>query len=262
MAARRILLAALLALAAACAGDEPLPRSGGKPPTVTLIANGVVLNQGRDAPTIFGVDAAGSTISIIVNHGNRASIDAYLLEEPTSPVPSKECETTAGVRRDLTCVRSIASGVRETLEWRGDVKAIALVLREGPGRVDLRFDYDEGSRNVSMRLPALAPPPRASACRDNGCNPYLEIMPLRGGSLTATATFTGGPARLQVQQGRVIGKAFSGTGIPYRIPAEDPGSSGLRVSTRLDAPGEYALAFMNENPSAAITGIVIEARWP
>lgn len=87
-------------------------------------------------------------------------------------------------------------------------------------------------------------------------------MPLRAGTLTATARFDGGPGRLQIQQGRVIGKAFSGTGIPYRIPAEDPGSRALRVTSRLDAPGEYALAFMNENPSAPLTGIVIDVRWP
>jgi hypothetical protein len=65
-----------------------------------------------------------------------------------------------------------------------------------------------------------------------------------------------------VQQGRVIGKAYSGTNIPYRIPDEEAGSSTLRVRTRLDAPGEYALALLNENPAVALTGIVIEARWP
>lgn len=137
-----------VAFLTACAGDEPPVRRSGKPPPVTLIANGVVLSPGRATPTVFGVDAAAQSISIIVNHGTTSHIDAYLLPGTTAPLPARECETTGGARRDLTCIRDIPSGVRETLEGRRDVKAVALVLREGPGRVDIRLDYDELSRNV------------------------------------------------------------------------------------------------------------------
>ncbi|MGH2830053.1 MAG: hypothetical protein ACRDJM_06175 [Actinomycetota bacterium] len=260
---RRAFLAALLLAPSACSEEPPpKPRPGAKPPTVILIANGVVLATGRGAPTVIGIDPAGPSVSIIVKHDVRTHIDAYLLPSAASALPRKECETTAGARPDLSCVRDLPNGVKETLERSAGARAVALVLREGPGRVDVRLDYDERSRAMSLRLPQLAPPSGAGVCKDNGCNPIVEMMPLRAGTLRAGATFNGGPARLQVLQGRVIAKAFTGTGIPYRIAAERIGSSPLNLTARLDAPGEYALAFMNEHPSNGITSIAVEARWP
>ncbi len=256
----------LLFALAACKGDPaaaPAQSPGTeKQPVVTLIVNNLTLQQGRDGAAIVGLDAAGGSASVIVVHSPKARIDLFLLAAPTDPIPARECALSPGARPVRSCVRDVGTGVRETLDRPGRAGAMAIVLRSGSGRVDLRFEYDEGSRAVSLRLPSLAPLPGASACKDNGCNPYLEMMPVRAGAFTATATFEGRPARLQLQAGRVIAKSFTATGLPYRIPAEQRGASSLSIATRLDAPAEYALAFMNENPSQAISAIVLEARWP
>lgn len=259
------ILALALALAACTdamptTGGSPSPSpSPSKPPVVSLQAYGLDLFPGR--PVILTIDPASPAAGVIVTHDPTSRVDVHLLANAADPLPA-ECPLEVGIRRNKTCIAAIGTGVRESLERSGPAGGVAIVLRSGPGRIDVRVEYDEGSRRVGLRLPRLAPPPGASVCKDNGCNPFLEVMPLRGGTLTATATFTGGPGRLQIQSGRVIAKSFTASGLPYRIPDEDLGASPLRVTTRLDAPAEYALAFMSEDRSDAITDIVIDATWP
>lgn len=241
-------------------GASPSPSpSASKPPVVSLLANGLSLRPGE--PVVLAIDPAEPAAGVIVAHDPTARVDVHLLQDAADPLPG-ECPLEVGVRRNKTCIAAIGTGVRESLEQSGRAGGVAIVLRSGPGRIDVRVEYDEASRRVGLRLPRLSPPAGASVCKDNGCNPFLEIMPLRGGTLTATATFIGGPGRLQIQSGRVIAKSFTASGLPYRIPDEDIGASPLRVTTRLDAPAEYALAFMNEDRSDPITGIVIDATWP
>lgn len=257
------ILALVLALSACTdgapsTGTSPSP-SPSKPPVVALLANGLDLRPGE--PVVLAIDPAAPAAGVIVTHDPTSRIDVHLLQGAADPLPG-ECPLEVGVRRNKTCIAAIGTGVRESLEQTGRAGGVAVVLRSGPGRIDVRVEYDERSRRVGLRLPRLAPPAGASVCKDNGCNPFLEVMPLRGGTLTATAIFTGGPGRLQIQSGRVIAKSFTASGLPYRIPDEDVGASPLRVTTRLDAPAEYALAFMSEDRSDAITGIVIDATWP
>lgn len=256
---RSIRCVAVLALAlAACSSDAP-PAGGGKPPAVTLLAHGLALV--RDRPVVLAVDAATPSATVVVAIDPATRVDVYLLASAADALPAAECPLDPS-RRDRSCVAAIGAGVRETLQRPGRAGAVAVVLRAGPERADVRVEYDAAGRAVGLRLPRLDPPPGASVCKDNGCNPFLEMMPQRAGSFEATASFSGGPARLQIQSGRVIAKSFTATGVPYRIPAEDAGASPLSASTRFDAPAEYALAFLNENPSLPATDIVIEARWP
>lgn len=259
------LLSALIALGSAlsaCSGDgSPAPNASGspaKPPTVSFQVFGLDLTPGE--PVVLTIDPATPATGVIVTHDAASRVDVHLLSNATDT--PDECPIEVGQRTRRECVASIGTGVRETLEQRGSAAGVAVILRSGPGRLDVRVDYDERSRRVGLRLPRLAPPAGASVCKDNGCNPFMEVTPLRGGPLNATATFTGGPARLQIQSGRVIAKAFTASGQPYRIPDEDFGDAPLKVSTRLDVPAEYALALINEDRAAALTGIVIDATWP
>ncbi|HEX9696213.1 MAG TPA: hypothetical protein VGB64_07855 [Actinomycetota bacterium] len=256
-----VLAALVLTLPACSGGGAPGPQASGspaKPPTVTLQVIGIDLTP--NAPAVLTIDPATPATGVIVIHDQSARVDVFLLQR-AGDAPG-ECPIEVGQRTDRTCIAAIGAGVRESIEQRERAAGVAVVLRSGPGRVDVRLDYDEASRRVGLRLPRLAPPAGASACKDNGCNPFLEVTPLRSGTLTATATFRGGPARLQIQSGRVIAKALTASGQPYRIPDEDSGNGPLRVTTRLDVPAEYALALMNENRSDPLEDIVLEASWP
>lgn len=261
MRAASALIALSLSLAACSGGEAPAPQATGspaKPPTLTLQVFGLQLS--KDSPVVLAIDPAAPATGVIVNHDPTSRVDVFLLNRATD-TPG-ECPLEVGQRTNRDCVAAIGTGVRETLEQSGSAGGVAVVLRSGPGRLDVRLDYDEGSRRVGLRLPSLAPPAGASVCKDNGCNPFIEVTPLRAGSMTATATFTGGPGRLQVQSGRVIAKAFTASGQPYRIPAEDFGDAPLSVETRFDVPAEYALAIMNEDRGDPLTGIVLDATWP
>ncbi|HVL88748.1 MAG TPA: hypothetical protein VM841_00790 [Actinomycetota bacterium] len=255
------LVALTLSLAACSGGETPAPEATGspaRPPTVTMQVFG--LDLAKDEAAVLVIDPAIPAAGVIVSHDPAARVDVFLLKSATD-APG-ECPIEVGPRTNRTCVASIGTGVRESLEQRGEAGGVAVVLRDGPGRMDVRLDYDERSRRVGLRLPRLAPPAGASVCKDNGCNPFIEVTPLRSGPMTATAAFSGGPGRLQVQSGRVIAKAFTASGQPYRIPDEDLGDAPLKVSTRFDVPAEYALALINENRGAALNDIVIDATWP
>lgn len=257
---RRAFFLALLTLAAACTGGPAAPPSmPRKPPSVTLLVNNLTLISGK--PVVIGIGSASRGASIIVKHRD-AHIDVYGLGRVPEPLPGQGCPLSVGRAHPKHCVRDIGTGVKETVEAATGTKAIAIVLRSGPAAVDVRIEYDEAHRKISLNLPELAPLPGASACKDNGCNPYIEMMPLRSGTLKATATFASGLGHLEVQQGRVIAKSFSATGVPYKIPADDTGESPLAVTSHLDTPAEYALAFVNRDPSNPVTGLVLEATWP
>lgn len=256
----RLLIALLLALSACSAegdGDARPSPSPDEPPVVQLIANNVELS--RTTPLLIGIDAAAPSVSIIVGHDPEAHVDVYALETLESPLPREGCP----IVRIRSCVRDIGRGVRESVD-RGlrPPGAIAVAIRSGPPRVNVRLEYGERTRAVTLRIPSIPPPRGVAQCKDNACNPIVEMMPLRGGTFHATARFASGTGRLQLQSGRVLARSFSATGIPYRIPAEDAGASPLSLRSRLDAPAEYALALLNIDPARPLTAVSIEARWP
>lgn len=263
---RKTLLALTLAvLATACSGGNATPspsNAAGKPPVVSLLVNNVELSKGRDAPLVIGVDVAGRGVSVIVKHAGNSIIDVFALSSVDEPLPDKGCPLPADGVPSRTCINTIGSGVRETVEAPVRARAIAILLRSAPETVNLRLDYDERSREVSVHLPTLAPVRGEKECEDNGCNPFLEMMPVRSGDLRASARFASGTGHLQLLQGTVIGRSARATGIPYRIPAEKIGTSPLEITSRLDSPAEYALAFLNRDPANPVSGIVLEARWP
>ena len=110
-------------------------------------------------------------------------------------------------------------------------------------------------------MPVIPRPAGASACKDNGCNPFLEVLPVHGGAFTATAAWSGGTGLLEVLEGRVLARSFSSTGIPYRIAGDAGGPSPLTVTATLSSPSEFALALRNTS-AGDLTDIEIEATWP
>jgi hypothetical protein len=158
------------------------------------------------------------------------------------------------------CLPDVPDGVRETITTTG-LGAIVLVREGDPITIDFRLSYEEGGRAFSIRIPVIDPPPSAPMCTDNACNPFFELTPTRGGAFTATANFEDGVGTLQLLEGRVLAKAFSSTGIPYRTAAIRSGVSPLTVTSQLNAPSEYALALSNAGTNG-VTAVKIDATWP
>ncbi|MHB8510569.1 MAG: hypothetical protein ACYDCC_00150 [Actinomycetota bacterium] len=256
----RRLFIPLLVLLTSCSGfSTPAPTSSnGKPPDVTLLIQNLTLTL--NAPTVIEVDDATPAISLIVSHDPAAHIDTYLISSASSKLP-KPCGVSSFERRD--CVRDIGDGVRETLQAdpgnRG--KAVAILLRSGSPTIDLKFIYAEGSRSIELRIPEIAPWPGDAACKDNGCNPFIEMMPLRNGMLHSVARFSGS-GTLRCEEGRIIGRSFTATGIPYRPLFEQSGATELSGSSPIDAQSEVALELINTNASVAMTSIDLKATWP
>lgn len=246
-----------LLLLVACRPEVPAGgrSSPGSPPPVMLLAQNVPLSPGEDAALRIGFQPFTPSVRIIVGIPDRPpglNVDVCALATPSSPIASSGA-----------CLRGIGTGVRETLERPEGLGAVAVVLRGGAGATaDVRLEYDEAGRSVSLRIPRMAPYPGDASCKDNACNPFVEVMPVRGGPFRARAAWQGGPATLRLLSGRVLAKAFTATGIPYRVPAEDLGSAPLGIDSRLAAPAEYALAFASQDPSAELTDVLVEATWP
>lgn len=239
-----------LALLAACKGDAPAtPGRPGKPPTLQIIAAGVPVAKGAENAVRIGFRAASGFATVIVNHRVGARADLCPLASPEAAVPA------------TGCITSVGRGVRETVGRSAGLGGIAIVYHDAPSTAEVRLEFEEGGREVSFRFPRLARPPGASVCKDNGCNPIFELMPVRGGPFRARASWTGGAARLELQSGRVLARSFTATNIPYRIPAGEQGTSPIEISTQLSEPAEYALAFLNAS-GADLSNILIEATWP
>ncbi len=154
----------------------------------------------------------------------------------------------------------VPDGVRTSITLT-DLGGIALIREGGPLALEIRLEFEEDDRSVALHLPVIERPAGAAACKDNACNPVFELVPLRAGRFTATARWSGGEARLEMLEGRVLARSFSSTGIPYRIAGGTSGTSPLSFTATLSAPSEYALALANTS-TGDMRGIVLEAVWP
>lgn len=238
-------------LLAAC-GSDPPSSSGGRPPVARLIAENVRLVPGEERAVRIGFEPFTSVAQLRVEfRPSSAIVSLCALPALDAPIERSRCRVGVG------------SGVREELRLRG-LKATAIMLDAGDVTADLSLEFDEAGRRIALRLPELPRPPAVAACADNACNPFFELVPTRSGAFDARARWDGGPASLVLLQGRVLGRSFTATGIPYAQAARADGGSPLRIGTRLAAPGEYALAF-SQSPAAAtgaLTSIAIDVTWP
>jgi len=210
-------------------GSSRTPAPSTLASTVTLIARNLALVEGEDNAIRIGFRSGGSARLILRFVPDTARVMLCPLTEVTQPLASASCQA------------DIFSGVRQDIATPG-LAGVALVLQAGSAVGDLSVDYDATTRDVSIRLPYLAATARAPGCKDNACNPFFELTPVRAGTFSATATWTGTGATLVLLQGSVVGRSLTATGLPYAEPARESGPSPLHLSSRLSAPAEYAIA--------------------
>ena len=254
---RRVVLAGLsLALAvatSACREDffDPTPgQTGPAQNRVEVIARNVTLPPGGANAIRIGFAAKDPAAQMRIERpGGTGRIIACPLRSIEDALPDGSA-----------CLPDVPDGVRTSITLTG-LGAVALIRDGDALSLEIRLEFEEASRNVAFHLPQIARPAGAAACKDNACNPIFELLPVRAGAFTATARWAGGVARLEMLEGRVLARAFSSTGIPYRVAGQAAGASPLSIAATLGAPSEYALALVNTS-SGDLRSIVVEAAWP
>jgi hypothetical protein len=249
----RLVACVLLLLAAltGCREDffDPTPGRKAQAPGVELFGKNLRLLEGEAAAFRVSFRPMDPSVRVRIERSSpQGRVIACPLQTIDDPIPS------------TGCLPDLPDGVRENLT-RAGLGAIVLIREGEPITIDLHLAYEEGGRVFEVRMQSVAVPPGASACKDNACNPYFELDPVRGGSFTATARWESGDGKLELLEGRVKAKAFSSTGIPYRVAATRTGPSPLSIRAQLNAPSEYALTFVNVGV-VELKKIRIEASWP
>lgn len=253
---RRALCFALLVVCSACSGEEPDPSASdpARPLPVRLVAQNLELLPGDALAARIGFDPIDNAAHIIVTPREAdARISVCALSSVDAALPGSG-----------SCKRDIASGVREPIRAR-DMRAIAIKAAGANAvRADIRLEFEEASRAVTIVLPRLRAP-ASPDCADNACNPFFELVPTAAGAFQARARWTGPDATLVLLQGSVLGRSHTATGIPYGEPARASGASPLAIETTMGAPAEYAVVLRHQNlrPGApALEDVVLEIDWP
>ena len=249
------LIAVLLALAAvttACSEDffDPTPGRNAAPPAVQLIGQHIQMVAGEENAVRVSFKPKDVSVRVRIS---RSSVEGRVVACPLRTIDD-------AIPPLAQCIADLPDGVRETLTTP-QLGAIALVREGAAMTIDLLLEYEEGGRTYSIRMPAIDRPASASACKDNACNPFFEVTPVHTGRFTAMVGWVGGVGHVELLEGRVLARAFSSTGSPYRIAAKSEGTAPLTVTAELNAPGEYALAITNPS-GAALSAIRIDAIWP
>ena len=248
---KRFGVLAIALVFAACTGGNPAIQSG--VPTVTLLAQNLSLFPGTAQAVRIGFQSGSGSANIIVD-----------LTPDTTALAVCPLAALEATLPELATCRDVGSGVREPITSPG-LAALALVVSGVPSaRANVKLEFDDGGHQVTVQIPFLAAPDSAAACKDNGCNPFFELTPLRNGSFAATATWKGPAGTLALLQGSVLGRSQTATGIPYREAARKDGAAPLTISSRLSSQGEYALVITQPpGPSAApLTDVFLSAMWP
>jgi hypothetical protein len=248
---RRTAVLISLALLAGCTAAGNIKQSG--VPTVTLLAENLQLFPGAEQAVRIGFQtASGSTFIIADLKPDTAALAVCPLTALGAEIPSV-----------ATC-KTVGSGVREAISSSG-LAAVALVVSGvSSARANVQLEYDDGGHDMSVQIPFLTAPDTSAACKDNGCNPFFELTPVRNGAFTATAAWGGPTATLVMLQGSVLGRSLTATGIPYREAARADGKPPLSVKGALSSQGEYALVITQPpGPAAApLENVIVNGSWP
>jgi len=229
---------------------DPTPNGKSALPGVELVGKNIRMIPGvADAVRVSFLPKDPSVRVRIERSSNAGRVIACPLRSIEDPIPP-----------EASCLPDLPNGVREPLTLSG-LGAIALIREGDPITIDLLVDYEEGGRTFEIGIPVVPVPPGVTTCKDNGCNPFFEVTPPRGGSYMATVNWTSGDGKLELLAGRVRARSFSSTGIPYGIAATASGESPLRIKAELNAPAEYALALSNTG-AVDLVNIRIHAVWP
>ncbi len=245
--------AALLVIVAfaACTGGANSKQSG--VPTVKLLAENLQLFSGVEQAVRIGFQTATGSTDIIADlKPDTAALAVCPLTSLSADLPP------------LATCKDVGSGVRETVT-SGGIAAVALVVSGvSSARANVQLEYDDGGHDLSVEIPFLAAPDTSNACKDNGCNPFFELTPVRNGVFSATAAWGGPEGTLDILQGSVLGRSLTATGIPYREAARAEGTSPLSIKATLSSQGEYALVITQPaGPAAApLQNVVLNGSWP
>ncbi|GAC1374100.1 MAG: hypothetical protein NVSMB32_17390 [Actinomycetota bacterium] len=190
-----------------------------------------------------------------------------------SGMPSPNTATKLCPIIDLTHGSSIAAcvtpanGIASQIPHGSAFKGVHVFQTSGSGRFDITVSYSPSDRKTSLLLPNIAPQPGASACKDNGCNPFFELTPRRSGPFTASATWSAiASAVLDMETGHIAEHDYSAHGTPYNVVATASGSSdshaaSLHIAGSLDATTQAALALRNQG-ARLLRSPMIEISWP
>ena len=247
---RTITILAMLALAA-CTGAGPAKQSG--VPTVKLLAENLQLFPGVEQTVRIGFQTATSSTFI------KADLTPDTAALAVCPLAALGAELPP-----VDICKDVGSGVRETITSDG-MTAVALVVSGVPSaRANVQLEYDDGGHEMSVQIPFLAAPDSSAACKDNGCNPFFELTPVRNGAFTATTAWKGPGGTLVMLQGSVLGRSLTATGIPYREAARADGRPPLSIKGTMSSQGEYALVLTQQPGTAAapLQNVIVSASWP
>jgi len=248
---RRAAVLISLALLAACTAGGNAKQSG--VPTVKLLAENLQLYPGVEQAVRIGFQTAtGSTFIIADLKPDTAALAVCPLTALGAEIPPVATCTTVG------------SGVREAISSSG-LTAVALVVSGvSSARANVQLEYDDGGHGMSVQIPFLPAPDTSAACKDNGCNPFFELTPVRNGAFSATAAWKGPTGTLVMLQGSVLGRSLTATGIPYREAARADGKPPLSIKATLSSQGECALVITQPpGPTAApLQDVIVSGSWP
>ena len=143
-----------------------------------------------------------------------------------------------------------------------------ILIGTGPGGAsettanEVEVAYGASSGSVQVKTPPIAKPAGGSACKDNACNPFFEMTPQLSGRLIATATHQGkGTAQLSIIVGDVAAHGYSATGTPYDSVDFMEGGFQLKVSGKIHASDEAAVALQNTG-TKWLGAATIDITWP
>lgn len=242
---RRLWLLSFLLVLAGCAGPTA---PSGAPETAIFHARGLLLGPGEEIR--LGVEAGTRGIDLrpafAPSQARFFACPLADIEAPTPPIAE--------------CTRDISQGVRTPL--KGAAHALRLES-DAPIRLDLVVEYYGGGR-VEIRYPRVPPAPSVEACRDHGCDVFFERLPVRDGRLTVTASYEGPSGRVLIEQGRVLARSATATGVPYRIAGETEGESPRSLSVGVSENAEYAVAVhQRPGPNArGLRNLRVVMEWP
>jgi hypothetical protein len=248
---RRLTVAVTLVALIGCTGGTT-PRQSGVP-TVKLLAQNLQLFPGEQQAVRIGFQTAGGSTDIIAD-----------LQPDTAALAVCPLASIDATLPPIATCKDIGSGVRETIT-SSSLAAVALVVSDvASARADVRLEYDDGGHNVIIEIPFLAAPVGGSACKDNGCNPFFELTPLRNGPFTGTVNWKGPAGTIALLQGSVLARSQTATGVPYREAARKDGRPPLSITTQVSTQSEYALIVTQQvsASSAPQQNVVISASWP
>jgi hypothetical protein len=242
---KALLLAALLALLAACSSEEAAPSPSPSPADrVTLHAYNVHLDpnaeEGSDAIT-FLVHASKTPLHVVVRGPD---VDICPVPPPEGETPPCEHRKVADVRAEGVLIRATGEPV--------DIDEIAI-------------SYDAADRTSRLELPTIPPRPGESVCKD-ACNPVFEMTPFRAGKLTATSSWEGiASGKLLVESGGMSEHAYTELGKPYEQLASQEGSTDqgeVNLRTTITVPASEVGVALENGGARPLLRPSIDVRWP